>query len=318
MNLKPVNVKAVIASASILAFVLLGGLLTFSQNGSFLSSSSDVTPPCDAPLTYRFGDIDTRFNISEEELANVMTQVEELWATALDKDLLDFDKKGQVVIHLVYSKEQRRTQEEKAFAKRIEVKEDQINVLEQEYNQFRERFENQRRELQSKVDEYNRLIETYNNYAGEWSGRNIPTHAKARLDRMEREISRKKSQIDREQQALESLRRQTNTKSQQLNALVEEQNGLIADYNNRFSGAQKFDQGRYVKKGEKEMINIFQFANRAQLKTVLAHEVGHAFGLSHVENPKSVMNKMMDQQNIFDLRLSEEDIAAITKRCSAL
>lgn len=312
------NLKVVAAVASVSVFVLLGGLLTFSQSSSFLTSDADPSQPCDTPLTYRFGDIDSRFEISESELAAVMREVEALWATALDKDLLDYKKEGRVVIHLVYSEDQKRTQEEKAFSERIETKKNQVEIIEKEYERLRDRFEEQRKNFQTEVDEYNRLVESYNQFAERWSGRNIPAHADNRFKRMEREINRQKSKVDREQQTLESIRQRTNTKSRLLNKFADELNEMVSEYNTKFSNPRKFDQGRYIKKGESEKINIFQFANHAQLKTVLAHEVGHAFGLSHVNNPKSVMHKMMDKQRIFDLELSNEDIAAIKKRCNTL
>jgi ElaB/YqjD/DUF883 family membrane-anchored ribosome-binding protein len=132
---------------------------------------------------------------------------------------------------------------------------------------------------------------------------------------MEKQIKDLKSEINQMQDNLESLRKRTNTKSEELNKLVEDQNRMIATYNNRFGSSTKFDQGQYVKEGTNESIKIFQFADQSQLKTVLAHEAGHALGLQHVNNPKSVMYHMMGKQNMFNLKLTAEDIAAIKERC---
>ncbi|MDZ7681079.1 MAG: matrixin family metalloprotease [Fodinibius sp.] len=90
---------------------------------------------------------------------------------------------------------------------------------------------------------------------------------------------------------------------------------MVTEYNRRFSVAKKFNQGRYIRQGNDERINIFQFANDAQLKTVLAHEAGHAMGLEHVGNPRSLMHAIMQQQDIYNLSLSDEDLAAIRNRC---
>lgn len=298
-----------------MALVLLGGLFTFTRSSDFMTTNVGPTHPCEQPLTYKFGEIDSRFNLDIKELTDVMKEVEALWATALGKELLEYDENGKIVVHLVYSEDQKRTVEERAFSERIEVKKGQIKVAEQEYKRLSNRFLKEREELQETADEYNREIKKYNDYAEKWGEGNIPAHARNRFKRMERTIKRLKSDIDRKQKNLESLRKQTNSKSQLLNRLVDEQNEMISEYNSRFSGAKKFDQGRYIKQGGREKINIFQFANLAQLKTVLAHEAGHAMGLGHVDNPESVMHEMMGKQNIFNLELTDEDISAIKNRC---
>lgn len=301
---------------AISALIIIGGLITISQSSNFTLSSADSIQPCEQPLTYRFGDIDSRFNITEKELAGIMKKVEELWATALDKDLLDYQKEGKVAIHLVYGEDQKRTEAERIFAKRIEMKQREIENKQREYDLAVKRYQRKKEDFQSTVNEYNRTVESYNDYAKEWSGKKNTTDAEKRFKQMEREINRLKSLMDRKQQDLEVQRQQTSKKSRQLNQLVEEQNRMAAKYNSQFSKPKKFDQGRYIKQGTSEKINIFQFANDAQLKTVLAHEVGHAFGLGHVENPKSIMHEMMEKQNIFNLQLTKEDIAALKNRCS--
>lgn len=306
------NIKVV---AVILAFILIGGVITLSQSSDSLSNS-DPAQPCEEPLTYTFGDIDPRFNITKEELAKVMNEVEDVWATALDRDLLDYNKNGRVTIHFVYSEDQKRTEAERDFSKQIDIKRNDIEILKQEYKQHRQRFESRKANFQSLVDEYNSSIRSYKNYAEKWSGKNLSTNVRNRLERMKRNISRLESKVNSEQQNLELLRQETNEKSRKLNKFVDEQNKRIADYNARFSSPKKFDQGRYIRQGNIENINIFQFSNHKQLTVVLAHEVGHAFGLDHVGNPESIMNEMMAEQNIFNPQLSDEDIASINKLCS--
>ncbi len=114
---------------------------------------------------------------------------------------------------------------------------------------------------------------------------------------------------------MESYRQQTNAKADRLNSVIKEEKEMVASYNNRFAKTRKFNQGQFVKKGENETVLIYQFSNKNDLKTVLAHEFGHAMGLDHVKNPKSIMFEMMDQQNIFNLSLTKEDISAIANRC---
>lgn len=296
--------------------ILISGLYLFSDNTDRPTTlGSTPTIPCKEPLTYRFDDLDSRFNITKKELADIMKEVENLWAKALDRDLLNYHKDGKVAIQLIYSEEQKRMEDERQFSKRIELKAEEIKVKKQEYQHLAEQYKKMEKEFENKVSKYNQLTESYNNLAQKGSDQNLSEDQLAKLKETERQIKSLESVINRMQRDLESLRKRTNSKSEKLNKLVEEQNEMITTYNNRFGDATKFDQGQYVKQGKSESIKIFQFANKAELKTVLAHEAGHALGLQHVNNSKSIMYHMMGKQNIFNLKLTDEDIAAIKERC---
>lgn len=296
--------------------LVIGGLLTVNYLPSFSTERNPIpTEPCQQPLTYRIGTIDSRFDITEQEVKQVMQSVESLWATALDRQLLQYQEDGDVAIHLVYSDEQKFTEQEKAFSERIKTKEGRIAVMRDDYQKMKRNFERLERDFQQTLTKFNNRASTFNGLVDQWEGRETPQKVLNRIQKMRQEIKQLKSKLDQKRENLELLRDKTNRKSQEINSLVDQMNRMVATYNQRYSVAKKFNQGRYIRHGENERINIFQFANKAQLMTVLAHEAGHAMGLDHVSNPKSVMHAIMQQQNIFDLSLSEEDIAALRNRC---
>ena len=310
MNLKIFDVLSV--------FLLLGGLLTFHYIPSSLQSNTQATSvePCQEPLTYRIGDIDPRFDISSEEVIAIMDQVESLWATALDRPLLSYRQDGKVAIHLVYSDDQKRTEQEQAFSERLQTKEDRIATMRREYQRLKDNFDKQQQEYQQTLSTFNNRATAFNQLVKKWEGRKTPSKVVNRIKQMRNDISQMKAEVDRKRENLELIRNKTNATSRKLNRLVDQQNEMVATYNSRFSTTKKFNQGRYIRQGNHERINIFQFANKAQLKTVLAHESGHALGLNHVSNPESVMYRLMQQQNIFNLSLTDEDIEAIRTRCN--
>jgi len=310
-----VNLKA-LGLVSLLTVV--GGILTVNY-GSIYRNSPSTTEPCTEPLTYQFGDIDSRFDITEQKLSETMKEVERLWATAMDQQVLEYRKDGKVVIHLIYGEEQKRTESEQLLTNEIQTKKDQIEVLEEEYENLRTTFQEKQKDFESTLAEYNEKAREYSELANKWKGKKIPEETYKKLKQMEKEIKLLRPTVERKKDTMEMLSQKTNTKSRKLNRLIDIQNELISKYNNRFGVAKKFNQGRYFRKGDDERINIFQFSNIAQLKTVLAHEAGHAMGLDHVENnPQSIMYPIMGKQNIFDLSLTDEDIAALKNHCSSL
>ena len=287
----------------------------FTQ-GENSTNSIKTLEPCEEPLTYKLGNIDSRYDINRNQLAEVMGKVEKLWSHALDKQILRYDPDGKVTIQLVYSEEQKRTENEWALSKRIREKNSETAKAQQKYNQLSSKFKSQRNKFKQLVSDYNNLIETYNNLRKKWRDEDIPHDIKQKLQTLKQQISQKETKVNRFQNNLEALRKKTNQQSRQLNQLIDKQNELIKQYNQTFSDPRKFDQGRYFKKGSQEIVRIFQFSNLSELKTVLAHEMGHALGLKHVENPESVMNYMMGKQNIFNLSLTKQDIAALKERCA--
>jgi len=308
-----VNIRVLSISAVIL---ILGSIFTYAEKYPGLQFEANPIVPCQKPLTYRFGHIDPRFNVSKEDVKNVMKEVEDLWASALGRNLLNYSPNGTVVINLVYGKDQKRTENEQALSSRINILKKQVEMSKKEYQRLLKSFQKKKNELQTTISHYEELAKDYNKKIARWkTGSDIPKGKKQDIEKMKQQIAYLQSQIKKKHKNSESLRKRVNSKSKHLNTIIDLQNQMIAKYNNTFSDPQKFDQGRYIKDGNKERINIYQFSNRAELKTVLAHEAGHAMGLGHVDNPKSIMNAMMDKQDIFHLSLTREDIEAIRKRC---
>ncbi len=296
--------------------VMIGGLVSTAYIPDFSIPGMDETAPCEKPLTYRIGEIDERYNFSKNELASVMKKVEALWSTALDRELLAYDESGQVVIKLVYGEEQQLSEQEKTFSQRINVKKKQREVLENEFDRMTRNFKSKREDVEKMQDQYDQEVAKFNNYVSEWNGKSdVPERVVNNIKEMERKLRREKAKLQQKHREVESYRQRTNAKADQLNRVIKEEKEMIASYNNRFAKARKFNQGQYVKKGKNETVFIYQFSNKNDLKTVLAHEFGHAMGLDHVKNPESIMFEMMDQQNIFNLSLTKEDISAIASQC---
>src|SRR3989344_8777190 len=62
--------------------------------------------PCDNPISYRLGNIDSRFKISREDFLTDIREAENIWSSSYGESLFAYDPKGQLSISLVYYERQ--------------------------------------------------------------------------------------------------------------------------------------------------------------------------------------------------------------------
>lgn len=83
------------------------------------------------------------------------------------------------------------------------------------------------------------------------------------------------------------------------------------------SRGEEFTEGEYkseYKSGVYEQeIDIYEFSTKAKLRRVLAHELGHALGLDHVEDPKAIMYRLNQGTND---TLTKDDLAELKTYCN--
>jgi predicted Zn-dependent protease len=292
---------------------LLGGILYLNNEASLIQWRHT---PCSEPLTFRTGDIDERFGINEADLKQLMAEVSELWAGATGNSVIIYAENGSISVNLIYAEQQLLTDSERQFRDRLRAEEQSISVAEREYLRMNQRFKEMESEyrqdsnrLQNEIQELNSWVNRMNDEGG-FNEREVEIFESRKQD-----IDQKTAALNRRALLLQQEAERLNSTIDQLNHKINQKNILINEYNNTFTGTNRFTQGSYENIGNVKRINIYQFSHRDELRLVLAHEVGHALGINHVDNPKSIMYNLMGSQNMSDLSLTAEDIDALKKIC---
>ncbi|MBV9349447.1 MAG: matrixin family metalloprotease [Patescibacteria group bacterium] len=274
---------------------------------------AEVHTPCASPLTYRIGAFDTRFGVSEADFLSAAKEAATVWNTAAGKTVLSYDQNGSVPLNLIYDSRQATTQKNETLQSSIENGKQVADSVKQRYSALTTRFDTDRTSYEAQLNAYNKNLDAYNQEVEYWNQQGGAP--KSEFEKLNNE----KITLDRERTALETQRANLNAEADDINSLIDQYN-LVVDHVNATVGevnqtaGREFEEGEYVSDASGRRINIYEFEDHARLVRVLAHEMGHALGLSHNANPQSIMYYLNQSTNLVP---SAEDIASLEAICEA-
>lgn len=238
--------------------------------------------PCTSPIKYKIGTFDSRFGISNKDFLKNVEKSSNLWESALNKNLFEYDPNGSLTINLIYDYRQQ------AVELRGDIdKKNQIAQSQKEY------FDELTKKYESKKDSYENAVSVFN----------------SQVSSMTRgEYNQRKSVLDIQRTDLNNLSDEINAYVKKYNILIKNINSNVAEVNKT---AGEIEEGFYT--SSTNTIDIYEYENQTKLIRVLAHELGHAIGIDHNNNPESIMYKL-NQGNKENLTV--EDIASIKEVCS--
>ncbi|MDH4330027.1 MAG: matrixin family metalloprotease [Candidatus Moranbacteria bacterium] len=284
------------------------------QNGRTLISKIPMFKKtvCDRTLEYSIGNFDERFGISEEEFLSALRESERVWEDAIGRNLFEYNPQASFQVSLIFDERQKQSMEndvlgndyEKLVAVQGEISQEYKN-LEAEYNSFIEIYNKEVKEYEKEVSQYNSEVEKWNKEGG------APSKEYKKLEKKSEELKEWYLKIEKEIDEINDLAKKINELAKKENELISNFNENVETYRERYGEAQEFNQGEYDGQG----ISVYQFREMQDLILVLTHEFGHALILGHAQNPQSIMYYLMEQQDLENVKLTQEDINALKTVC---
>ena len=270
-----------------------------------------ISHPLDTRLRYRIGEVDPRFNLSQEQVQNLAQQAAEIWHVGTLKSLFVYDPNAKLTINLIYDERQAESNARSQEMKILENTQQYTHNEKQKIQQIQTELDIANRELdmqkanyQSKVDQYNQLVNSINQ-----AQQNMDVNARFQLDQQKDQLTTEqvqlKQQLDNYNQKVYALNQQV----EQLNSVNQQFNQSVDRFNTRFQPRQ-FDKGIF----DGRSINIYEFESNDDLRVTIAHELGHALGLLHNDDPKALMYPMMKEQDLQNFKLTAADLAMLNSR----
>ncbi len=251
-------------------------------------------PMCRLPVQYSIGTFDERFGISRDEAVLALAEAESIWERALGRDdIFDHRDGARLKVNFIYDERQRAAEEAERARDDLSVRGGANDVLVElhrrlinEYDDHAAAYESGLAAFEAKQAAYNADVERYNAAGG------APPAAYESLQRTRDELEAERRGLNELSGKLNDLVDQINTVGKKGNEMVGEYNERVRDFNNNFAHGHEYTQGDYSARE----VNVYSFVDHDELVLVLAHELGHALSIGHVEDNTALMYYLMKDQ----------------------
>ncbi len=271
--------------------------------------------PCSTPLTYSIGTVDSKFGIPRDILIDDLIDAEEIWEKAAGKELLTYmESGGAVTVNLVYDSRQASTDRLKSLGIQVDQSQSSYEALKVRYDSLSTIVDSQKMKYDAAITSYTSAEADYSAEVDRWNAQGgAPKAVYAQLKRQQAELKQEFERVKALESTMNSNIDTVNAIATVINQLIVQLNIDVDQYNQAGAGAGSFEEGLYELKGGVQTITIFEYSGHISLVRVLAHEMGHALGLEHVEEKGAIMYKLNEGKS---LQAMTADIAEISRVCN--
>lgn len=270
--------------------------------------------PCSKPITYSIGSFDTKFGISRSDFLKAISDAESVWEVALGKKLFQYSDSGKLKVNLIYDYRQKATQTLNSIGETIDSGKMTYDQMKLKYQAISSSFESEKITLENLKNTYTQHLKSYEDRVSYWNAQGgAPKNEYNNMQAVQTSINQEVAIINQQIVKVNNLADALNSSARTLNGLATDLNSKVKTANKiSASTGPEFDEGTYVENQSGERIDIYQYDSRSKLVRVLAHELGHALGLDHVDDPKAIMYRLNEGSNI---TTTADDIAELKMVC---
>jgi hypothetical protein len=282
------------------------------------------------------GDIDSSYSdkITKQQLRVIIKEIENIFEQQLGFNVFDLDKQGKP-IDLIYMPSSKAKQTVLEGIETLKKKKREIEIMQEYFLSKKEYMQSTKAKLQKQQRVLNEQVRSLNDYIQKANNRKIDSRSE--MNEIRRYINKRKRVIQSSQNRFEQRRIKFNNFLSAYNQKIFLYNSLIRSFNRlqrkieviarsikEIKGAaigykkviyetvekNGVKQNRRIEENYMGKIEIYGFESLKQLKAILAHELAHLVGVGHIEKRGALMNPVLQDGQVMNLRLTNEDIKA--------
>jgi len=305
--------KKIFLYTLLLVIVSVGALVIAGKIHQKNQSIATFEKPCRMPLKYSIGEIDPRFNVAQDQLKDLISQAGAVWDKASGLNLFEYDPNAPLRIKMIYDERQQETDEASQLDADLKNLESNRSALDKQYGGLDKKYDQKLAAFKTGLASYEKRLKDYNEEVAYWNKKGgAPADEYAKLKKEQKDLNDEYDALKDQESELKSLASQINGIANKENSIVNNYNSAVTTYQNKYGKTQEFEKGVY---DPTQGITIYQFREIADLRLTLVHELGHALGLGHTQNPQSIMYYLMGEQNLENPAPTAEDTAELKTVC---
>lgn len=251
---------------------------------TFLYSYSLVTP-CQVPVQYSIGTIDPVFALEEAELIAILAEAAAVWSPLTTRTLFLYDEDAPLTVNLIFDERHERFQTKELWQAELGQLASQFRQSEAAYVTAEGRYTALVAEVRTAEAQLAEAVARQQGAVAANQTAEVIESLTATAVSLQATVSQL---IDDTNSAIAVM----NEGVVKVNQAAEAYNLEAEAYNQQFGSTEEFTQGDFTR----DSINVYTFEDREELTQVLAHELGHALGLEHVEGEGSIMYYMVSAE----------------------
>ncbi|TCB64403.1 matrixin family metalloprotease [Acinetobacter sp. ANC 4178] len=267
--------------------------------------SDRLLHPFDQRLRFKIGNVDPWFGLTQAQVVQISQEALEIWHQGTQQTLFVYDPNAKLSIELIYDQRQQDTDALKQTQQKLDESKNQNNRSSDNIERARTQLDF----TQHRLEQQEQQLEAEYRYLQSQQAQVQSAQQQQNLRDQLTQLQYRIAQFEQEAAYLEQQNQSFNQKVDQHNLDIAQFNQQILQAQQRFP-AREFHKGVFM--GNK--IEIYQFDGNDDLRLTIAHELGHALGLTHHNDPEALMYPILGEQELQHFKLKAADLQLLAAR----